>query len=87
VVEGIQFQALVTHTIFERFQVLVAPGLTWWNVVNATLAGSEFVEGVGSEFGPVVAPQHQGCYAMGNDFLYLVDVFLARYPTVGHVKD
>gem|GEM_PF-7070202 len=55
--------------------------------MNATLAGSEFVEGVGSEFGPVVAPQHQGCYAMGNDFLYLVDVFLARYPTVGHVKD
>jgi hypothetical protein len=85
VVEGIHVQALVTHTIVEGFNVPVAPGLTWWNVVNAKLANSEFVEGVGNEFGPVIAPQHQGCSALGNDFLYVVDNFLARDSTVSNV--
>ena len=39
---------------FTGLRVPVSPGLTKWNVVNATLANSEFVEGVGNKFGPVI---------------------------------
>ncbi len=48
-VEGNHIQALVTHTHVEGFNVAVAPMLTWWNVLSAKLANSEFVEGMGWE--------------------------------------
>ena len=53
-VKTIHVQALIAHATVEGFNVPVAPGLTWWNVVNAKLANSEFVEGVGRPplFGP-----------------------------------
>ena len=83
-VERIHIQALIAHANVEGFNVPVAPGLTWWNVINAKLANSEFVEGVGNEFGPAIAPQHQGCSGLGNDFLYVIDNFLTREPTVSN---
>ena len=58
VVEGIQVQALIAHTTVKGINVPAAPGLTRWNVANAKLANSEFVEGAGNEFGPVIAPPH-----------------------------
>ena len=42
VVEGVHVQALVTHATVEGFNVPVAPGLTWWNVMDSEYVFCKF---------------------------------------------
>ena len=75
------------HATVEGFDIPVAPELTWWNAVNVKLVSSEIVEDMRNDFGTVIAPQHQGSSAFGNDFPYVVDNFLARDRTISNIQD
>lgn len=86
VVEETHVQTRMAHTTVEGFNVPVARELTSRNVINAKLTDNEFIERVGNEFGAFISPQHQWCSALGNDFLYVVDNFLARDRMVSNVQ-
>lgn len=40
--------------------------------MNAKLADSEFIEGVGNEFESIIEPQHNRVSALGTEILYQV---------------
>ena len=46
----------------------------------------EFIEYLGNEFGPVIAPDNQWCSTIANDVLHGLDYFLPRDGRIGDVE-
>ena len=82
----VHVQAFLADPVVERLDKSVAPWFTWWDVADANSVFAELSQGVGNEFGAVVAANQHRQTPLGNDELQRSDEVFAGDRPVGQVE-